>query len=328
MRRRDFLGILGGAVAARPLAAHAQRGERVRRIAALILYSQSDPQSQRCVTAFEEGMKEFGWTVGRNLQIEYHFGISSPVTQKVASTLLGPTPDLVLAHGTSAVQAAQQTTHTIPIIFTGVSEPVSLGLVTSLASPGGNMTGFSNLEPSVGGKWFELLKEIAPTVNRVAVLFNPATPRASLFYKSIEAAVQGHLVGTAMAPVRNVTEIEAVLTQLGAEPGTGMIVLPDPFLSSHNKQIVTLAAVNRLPATYPFGFYVVAGGLVSYGPDIPDQFRRAASYVDRILKGEKPGVLPVQQPIKYNLAVNLEAAKALGLALPPTLLARADEVIE
>jgi len=280
------------------------------------------------MTAFEEGMKNFGWTIGRNLQIDYRFEISTPVAAQAAtSKLLNPAPDLILAHGTSAVQAAQQATQTIPIVFTGVSEPVSLGFVASLASPGGNTTGFSNLEPSVGGKWFELLKELAPAIKRVAVLFNPvATPAAPSFFRAIEVAGHGHLVE--MAPVQNAAEIEAVVTRLGNERDCGMITLPDPFLSSHNKQIAALAAANRLPATYPFAFYVVAGGLVSYGPDIPDEFRRAATYVDRIFRGEKPGDLAVQQPIKFNLAINLRTARTIGITVAPTLLARADEVIE
>jgi putative ABC transport system substrate-binding protein len=328
MKRRDFITLVGGA-AAWPVAARAQSSAR-RRIGVLILYSQGDPQSQRCVTAFEEGMKELGWTVGRNLEIDYRFGISSPASaQTSVSTLLSPPPDLMLAHGISAVQAAQKTTHTIPIIFTGVSEPVFLGVVASLARPGGNATGFSNLEPSVGGKWFELLKEIAPTVKQVAVLFNPASaPSAPLFYNSIEAAAREHLVGAVMAPVHDAPGIEAVVMQLARGSGGGMIALPDPFLSSHNKQIVTLAAANRLPTTYPFGFYVLAGGLVSYGPDIPDEFRRAAAYADRIFRGERSGDLPVQQPIKFNLTINLKTARALAITMPPTLLGRADEVIE
>jgi putative ABC transport system substrate-binding protein len=331
MRRREFIAGLGGAgVIARPAGIYAQSSQ-AKRIGVLILYSQSDPQSQRCVTAFENGMKELGWLVGRNLQIDYRFGISSPaLAQAGASALLNPPPDLILAHGTSAVQAAQQATHTIPIIFTGVSEPASLGVVAGIARPGGNTTGFSNLEPSVGGKWFELLIEVAPVVKRVAVLFNPVSAPVAgpLFYNSIETAAQKHLVETVMAPVRDAAEIEAVVTRQGNQLGGGMIALPDPFLSSHNKQITALAAANRLPTTYPFGFYVVAGGLISYGPDIPDEFRRAAAYADRIFKGERAGNLPVQQPIKFNLAINLKTAHALGITISPALLARADEVIE
>ena len=330
IKRRQFISALGAA-AAWPLTARAQQPpERVRRIGALILYSENDPQSRRCGTAFEQGMEKLGWTVGRNLQIDYRFGISDVALAKLATTeLLSLAPDLMLAHGVSAVRAAQQATHTIPIIFTGASEPVSLGFVASLANPGGNTTGFTNLEPSVGGKWLELLKEIAPNVTHVAVLFNPATnPAFPLFYRSIEAAAPKFAVETIMTPVGEAADIEAVMTKLGREPGSGLIVPPDTFLNNHNKLIVELAARNRLPATYPFEHYAAAGGLVAYGPDIPDEFRRAAAYVDRIFRGERPGDLPVQQPINFELVINIKTAKALGLTVPQNLLVGADEVIE
>ena len=329
--RRQFISALGGAALTWPFAARAQQPpERVRRIGALILYSENDPQSRRCGTAFEQGMDKLGWTVSRNLQIDYRFGISDLASGQLAATeLLSLAPDLMLAHGVSAVRAAQQATHTTPIIFTGASEPVSLGFVASLANPGGNTTGFTNLEPSVGGKWLELLKEIAPNVTHVAVLFNPATnPAFPLFYRSIETAAPKFAVETIMTPVGEAADIEAVMTRLGREPGSGLIVPPDTFLSNHNKLIVELAAHNRLPAIYPFKLYAPAGGLVAYGPDVPDEFRRAAAYVDRIFRGERPGDLPVQQPIKFELVINIKTAKTLGLTVPQTLLATADEVID
>jgi putative tryptophan/tyrosine transport system substrate-binding protein len=328
--RREFMACLGGAAAAWPLAARAQQPERMRRIGAMILYSENDPQSRRVVTAFEQGMEKLGWTVGRNLQIDYRFGISEPASAQRATTeLLNLAPDLMLAQSPSALRAAQQATHTIPIVFTAVSEPVALGFVASLAHPGGNTSGFTNLEPSVGGKWLELLKEIAPNVTHVAVMANPAvTPAFSLFYRSIEAAAARFAVETTMAPVGEAAEIEAVMTRLGREPGSGLILPPDTFVAFHYKLIAELAARNRLPAIYPFGYYAAAGGLITYGPDIPDEFRRAAAYVDRIFRGERPGDLSVQQPIKFELVINLKTAKALGLHVPQTLLALADEVIE
>jgi putative tryptophan/tyrosine transport system substrate-binding protein len=328
--RREFVAGLGGATLAWPLAARAQQPNQMRRIGALILYSENDPQSRRCVTAFQQGMEKLGWTIGRNLQIDYRFGISDLASAQLATKeLLSLAPNLMLAHGVSAVRAAQQATHTVPIIFTGASEPVALGFVASLANPGGNTTGFSNLEPSVGGKWLELLKEIAPNVTHVAVLYNPAVnPGFPLFYRSIEAAAPKFAVETIMTPVGEAADIEAVMTRLGGEQGSGLIVPPDTFLNNHNELIVELATRNRLPATYPFEHYAAAGGLIAYGPDIPDEFRRAAAYVDRIFRGERPGDLPVQQPIKFELVINIKTAKAFGLTVPNSLLVTADEVIE
>ena len=329
--RRQFISAVACATLTWPFAARAQKApEGVRRIGALILYSENDPQSRRCGSAFEQGMEQFGWTLGRNLQIDYRFGISDLALAQLATTeLLSLAPDLVLAHGVSAVRAAQQATQTIPIVFTGASEPVALGFVASLANPGGNTTGFTNLESSVAGKWLELLKETAPNVTQVAVLFNPATnPVFPLFYSSIEAAAPKFAVATIMSPVGEVADIEAVLTRLGREPGSGLIVPPDTFLNSHNQLIVQLAGRNRLPGIYPFKHYAAEGGLIAYGPDIPDEFRRAAVYADRIFRGEKPGELPVQQPVKFELVINLKTAKALGLTVPSTLLATADDVIE
>jgi putative ABC transport system substrate-binding protein len=330
MTRREFITLLGGAAAAWPLAARAQQSERVRRIGVLMVLAESDSQSQRRITAFQEGLKKLGWTVGRNLAIDYRWGVSDPEgARATTSELLSLAPDLIVANAISALRGAQQATHTVPIVFTGVSEPVAQGFVASLARPGGNTTGFTNLEPSVGGKWVELLKDIAPRVTRVAVMFNPAsTSIAAQFINSVEEAAVKFGLKTVEARVHAFAEIEAVLTRFGSAPGVGLILPPDTFTGFHHKAIVELAARYRLPAIYPFGYFAAAGGLVSYGPDVTDQFRRAATYVDRIFRGEMPGDLPVQQPTKFEFVINLRAAKALGLTVPDKLVVAADEVIE
>jgi putative ABC transport system substrate-binding protein len=329
VRRREFISLLGGVMVACPLAGRAQQPDRVRRIGVLMVLAENDPQSRARVTAFQEGLGKLGWTVGRNLAIDYRWGVSSPERARAATTeLLSLAPDLILANAVAAVRGAQQATRTVPIVFTGVSEPVAQGLVASLARPGGNTTGFTNLEPSVGGKWAELLNEIAPRVTRVAIMFNPASPSPAQFISSLEAA--GARLGLEMveARVHEPAEIEGFFTRFGREPGVGVILPPDTFTGFHHKLIVELAARNRLPAIYPFGFFSAAGGLVSYGPDVTDQFRRSVTYVDRILRGETPGDLPVQQPTKFEFVINLKAAKALGLTVPDKLLVAADEVIE
>jgi putative ABC transport system substrate-binding protein len=243
--------------------------------------------------------------------------------------LLKLSPDVILANSVGAVRAAQQATRTIPIVFTAVSEPVAQGFVAGLAHPGANITGFTNLEPSVGGKWLELLKEIAPRVTRVAFIFNPrSSPVTSLFIRSAEVAAPNFAVETVEAPVKQPAEIEAVMARIGREPGGGLILPPDTFTSSHHKLIVDLASRYKLPAIYALPDFAVAGGLASYGPDVTDQFRRAAAYVDRILRGEKPGDLPVQQPTKFEFVINLKTAKELGLEVPNSIQLLADEVIE
>jgi putative ABC transport system substrate-binding protein len=243
--------------------------------------------------------------------------------------LLALDPEVILANATTAVAASQRATRSVPIVFTGVSEPVAQGLVASLTHPGGNTTGFTNLEPSVGAKWLELLKEIAPSVTRVAVMFKPALSQAiPLFQDSLKLAAPKFGVELIEAPVHDSAAIEVVLTGLAREPGGGLVVLPDTFLASHLKLILEMAARHQLPAIYPFRYFVGAGGLVSYGPDVDDQFRQAAGYVDRILRGEKAGDLPVQQPTKFEMVINLKTAKALGLTVPDKLLVGADEVIE
>jgi putative ABC transport system substrate-binding protein len=326
--RREFVALLGGA-AAWPLAAHAQQPERVRRIGVLMVGAESDHESRRRVTAFERELRNLGWIVSRNLQIDYRWSVSDDERAAAAAAeLLRLIPDVVLASAPPALRAVQQTTRTTPIVFAAISEPVAQGFVASLAHPGGNTTGFASLEPTLGAKWLELLKEIAPHVTRVAAMRNPASaPIGAQFIHSAEAAASKLVLKTVEAQVHEPAEIEAVITKLGREPGGGLIILPDAFLSLHQRLVIDLAARHRVPAIYPFRYFA-GGGLVSYGPDVADQFRRAAGYVDRIFRGEKPADLPVQQPTKFELVINIKTAKALGLDVPPTLLARADEVIE
>ena len=328
MKRRDFITLLGGA-AAWPVVARAQQRERLRRVCVLMVLPEEDTQSRARVTALRQGLEKLGWTIGRNLAIDYRWAVSDVEQARAAvSELLSLTPDLILANAVSALRGARLATRTLPIVFTGVSEPVDQGFVASLAQPGGNITGFTNFEPSVGGKWVELLNEIAP-VMRVAVMFNPAsTSVAEQFILSAAAAAARHRLEMIEARVHDAEEIEPVLTNLGREPGTGLIFPPDTFTGFHHKLIIELAGRFRLPAIYPFGYFAAAGGLVSYGPNVTDQFFRAADYIDRIFRGEAPGDLPVQQPTKFEFVINLKTAKALGLTVPPSLLASADEVIE
>jgi putative tryptophan/tyrosine transport system substrate-binding protein len=279
---------------------------------------------------FERALQELGWTGGRNIRIDYRWAPGYvEQTRAAAAELLRLAPDMILAHATQATAALQQATRTVPVVFVAVSEPVAQGFVKSLAHPGGNITGFTNLEPTLGAKWLELLKEIAPRVTRVAVLYNPNTaPYATLFSRSAEVVAQKMAVELTAAPVHEPAEIESALAMLGREPGGGLIIAPDPFTSARRKLIFDLAARYRVPAISAFRYLSNEGGLVSYGVDVRDQFRQAAAYVDQILRGGKPADLPVQQPTKFELVINLKTAKALGLAVPSTLLARADEVIE
>jgi putative tryptophan/tyrosine transport system substrate-binding protein len=329
MRRRDFIGVIAGSVVARPIAARAQRAERMRRIGMLIVTTEDDPQSWSWVAAFVQGLEKLGWTVGRNLRIDYRWGIFDDERARSATAeLLSLSPDLILAHSVAATRAAQQATRTVPIVFIHVSEPIAQGFVASLSHPGGNTTGFSNLEPSVGAKWLALLKEIAPHLRRIAVVFSPEGSIYPLFYRSIEAAAPKFAVEAVEAPVHGPEDVTAVAARLGREPGGGLIFLPDTLTTHYNELIVELPARHRLPAMYAFRPFSAAGGLISYGPDLVDQFRRAPTYVDRIFRGESPADLPIQQPIKFEMIINLKTAKALGLEVPTALLATADEVIE
>ena len=330
MKRRAFITLFGGAAASWPLEARAQQPERVRRLGALIVFPEDDPSSRRRVAAFEQELAKLGWVGGRDLQIAYRWSVSDDARAKAATTeLLALTPDLILANATTAVAAAQRATRTVPIVFTGVSEPVAQGFVASLTRPGGNITGFTNLEPSVSPKWLELLKEIAPGITRIAIMFKPALSQAiPLFQDRLRAAAPKFAVELIESPVHDSIDIEAALTAFAREPDGGLILLPDTFLASNLRLILETTARHHIPAIYPFRYFVGAGGLLSYGPDVDDQFRQAAAYVDRILRGEKPGDLPVQQPTKFEMVINMKTAKALGLKVPNTLLVAADEVIE
>jgi putative ABC transport system substrate-binding protein len=329
VRRREFITLLGGAAVAWPLAARAQQRERVRRVGVLMGMTADDPESQVRLAAFAQGLQQLGWSVGQNLQIDYRWGGgNAELMRKNATELIALAPDIILAHSSTALTPLLQATRTIPIVFTTVADPVGAGYVDSLARPGGNVTGFSNFEYTIGGKWLELLKEIAPRVTRVAVFRESAIAAGPGQFGAIQAAAPAIGVEVLPIDVRNADEIERAVTPFAQSSNNGLIVTASPGSALHRDLIITLAARHKLPAVYPYRYVVAAGGLLSYGPDFADQFRRAASYIDRILKGEKPADLPVQAPTKYELVINLKTAKALGLEVPPTLLARADEVIE
>jgi putative ABC transport system substrate-binding protein len=329
VKRRELITLLGGA-AAWPVVSRAQQPERVRRIGVLMSYAQSDREGQAWIAAFREGLHKVGWVEGRNIQIDIRWAADDvELMQQFAKELVAHQPDIILTQNTPSTAATLQQTRSIPIIFGLVSDPVGSGFVESFSRPGGNVTGFVNFEGSVGGKWLELLKETAPRTNRVAFLFNPKTaPYASYFLDSFKAAARTLAVEGITAPVRDVSQLESAVVDLGREPNGGVIVMPETFLNVHRMQVLSLAARQHLPAAYPFRFFAELGGLLSYGTEPTNNFRRAASYVDRILKGEKPAGLPVQAPTKYEMVINLKAARAIGLDVPATVLARADEVIE
>ena len=331
MRRRDFIILTGGAASpmAWPLAARAQKADRVRRIGVLIPYAESDAEGQSRAAALQQGLEKRGWTIGRDVRIDYRWGIDNVErTQAAIAELLALSPDVILAGTSRTVVALQRATRTVPIVFTNIYEPVAQGFVQSLAHPGGNTTGFTMVEATVGAKWLGLLKEIAPHLARVAFMFNPSNPGPMQSYRSVEAAAPNNGVEAIKTPVHGPPEIEAAITMLGRELGGGLIVPPDGFLSEYRKLIIDLAARYRVPAIYGLLSFAAQGGLAAYGINVPEQFRQAAEYVDRILRGEKAGDLPVQQPTKYELVINLKTATALGLEVPPSLLATADEVIE
>jgi putative tryptophan/tyrosine transport system substrate-binding protein len=328
MKRREFIALLSGAAAAWPLAAPAQQPDRQRRIGVLMNRPESDPEYGTRLTAFRQGLEKLGWTGDRNARIDYRWYLSDAETAAATADLLGLAPDVILASGTPGVRALHQATRTVPIVFVAVGEPLEQGFIQSLAHPSGNITGFANMEPTVGAKFLELLKEIAPSVRRVAIMFNPGNPSSEAFSGPAQTAAQKFAMEATEAPVDGPAGIEAVMTMLGATPGGGLIVPPDALIAAHRKLVFELAARYRLPAVYGSRYFAAEGGLVSYGVDIPDLFRQAAAYVDRILRGEKPADLPVQQPTKFELIINLKTARALGLEVPLQLLYRADEVIE
>ena len=328
MRRREFITLLGGAAATWPLAARAQQRGRMRRIGVLMNLASDDAEGQARLAAFHQGLQQLGWTVGGNVQIDYRFGEGDAERyRRSASELVALAPDVLVTTGAPAVEALQRTTRTVPIVFVTVTDPVGGGLVASLARPGGNTTGFTLSEYGVSGKWLELLKQIAPNVTRAAVLRDPVAVGIGQF-AAIQAVAPSLQVELSPIDARDVAEIERAVTAFAKQPNGGLIVSASAFTIIHRVLIITLAAKHELPAVYPYRFFVAGGGLISYGPDPRDQFRLAAGYVDRILKGEKPADLPVQDPTRFVTALNMKTARALGLDVPPTLLARADEVIE
>jgi putative ABC transport system substrate-binding protein len=329
MRRRKFITFLGGA-AAWPVAARAQQ-ERMRRIGVLMGLSESDSEGPPRVAVFKQELQNLGWTEGRNLQIEYRWGAGdADHIGTFAAELAATMPDVLVAHLTAATEALMQRTRTIPIIVVIAADPVGSGLAVSLSRPGGNVTGFTNFGPSLGGKWIELLKEISPRIKRVALLFNPevAAGGGSFYSQPVQAAASTLAVESTLAVARNATEIEAALAKVSSDAESGLIVMPDLFTTNHRELIIRLAALHRLPAIYPFRYFATGGGLMSYGIDIVDLFRRAAVYVDKILRGAKPSELPIQQPEKFEFVINLKTARALDLSVPRILLARADVLID
>src|SRR5215831_11240026 len=330
MRRRTFVALLGGAAAAWPLAARAEQRERMRRIGVLMSYAADDPLAPPLVSAFAQGLQERGWTIGGNVRIDYRWGAGGLARfQKYAVELVALAPDVIVATAGSIVGALQQASRSVPIVFVTTIDPVGSGFVASLARPGGNATGFTSYEFSMSGKLLELLKEIAPRVTRVAIIRDPFVPAGSAGFAAIQTVAPSFGVELTPVGLRDSDEIERGIAAFARGSNDGLIMVGPPSSAQvHRDLIIALAARHRLPAVYSSTFFVRSGGLISYGLDAVDQYRRAAGYVDRILKGEKPADLPVQAPTKYELVINLNTAKALGLDVPPTLLTRADEVIE
>ena len=330
MRRREFLTLLGGAAVVWPGAAHAEQADRMRRVGVLESRAPDDADGQARVAIFVQGLRELGWTEGRNLRIDYRWAAADAERHRTyAAELVALAPDVILASASSSVTALQQTTRTVPIVFLNVIDPVGAGFVASLARPGGNATGFTLFEYSLSGKWLELFKEIAPNPTRIAILRDPAIA-AGIGQFAVIQAMAPPSFGVELSPIdtRDGGEIERDIAAFARAPNGGLIVTASSGTVAYRELIVTLAARHRLPAVYPFRYFVASGGLMAYGPDTAEQYRRAAGYVDRILKGQKAADLPVQAPTKYELAINLKTAKALGLTVPPSLLARADQVIE
>jgi putative ABC transport system substrate-binding protein len=328
IRRREFIAGLGSA-AAWPVVAQAQQGDRVRRIGVLMGSDENDPEQKRRLSAFTQALADLGWTDGRNVRMNVRWA-SGDINRirALAQELVSLKPDILVTNGLPATAAVQRETRTIPIVFAGVADPVASGFVARLDRPSGNTTGFATSEASVVGKWLELLSDIAPGLKRAAIMFNPDVLLLSTYMPSLETAARTLKVVPITAPVHSEEEIETAIIALGREPGGGLVVVSDTFTIAHRAPIILAAARNKVPAVYTQSFIVRDGGLLSYGADVVDLFRRAASYVDRILRGEKPGDLPVQFPTKFEMVVNLKTAKALGLTIPETLLATADEVIQ
>jgi len=329
MKRREFITLIGGATAAWPLAARAQQGEGVRRIGVLMGLAESDPEGHSRAAAFRQGLEQLGWIEGRNVRIELRWAAGDvDRARSYAAELVAFAPDVIFAGATSALAALQPATKTIPIVFAQVTDPVGAGFVTSLGRPGGNITGFTQYEYAVGAKWLELLKEIAPRVARVALIYDPANTSSAGYLRTIELGTPSLAVHVSTYAVRETAEFERVIDAFAAEPNGGLIILPSVSATIHREVIVARVAKHHLPAVYPYRLFATSGGLASYGVDNIDMYRRAATYVDRILKGDSPSELPVQQATKFEMVINLKTARALGVEVPITLLARSDEVIE
>src|SRR5262245_24854025 len=329
MRRRDFITVLGGAATVWPFAVRAQQSERVRRVGVLVPLDQAETEAQARIGVFRQALQELGWTAGRNVQIDVRLSGQASETRKHVAELVELAPDVILASGTAAVGPVLQATRSVPIVFTLTPDPVGAGFVDSLARPGGNATGFITFEFGISGKWLELLKQIAPAITRIAVIRDPALSTAVGQFGAIQSVAPSLGVEVTPINVRDTSgDIERDLAAFARAPNSGLIVTGSASATAHRGLIIKLAARHKLPAVYYTRFFVTDGGLIAYGPEFLDQFRRAAGYVDRILKGEKPGDLPVQTPTKYELAINLKTAKALGLNVPLTLLARADHVVD
>jgi putative ABC transport system substrate-binding protein len=327
MRRREFVTLLGGTTLAWPLAARAQQGA-MRRIGQLVSGAEDDPEAQARVAAFQQRLQQLGWTKGRNIHIDTRFADRPDRFQALAKALVAEQPDVILAQTTPVAAALQRESHTIPIVFTQASDPIGSGLVASLARPGGNITGFLLYEDGITGKWLAMLKEIAPGLVHVALMANPGTTPFDYFVRSAKAVAPSLPIEVTPAPITGAADIESTIESLARVPNGGLVALPSATNVLHRDVIITLAARHRLPVVYVLRLFVTAGGLMSYSVDIVEQIRRAASYVDRILRGANPADLPVQAPTQYQTTLNLKTAKALGLDVPPTLLVRADEVIE
>jgi putative tryptophan/tyrosine transport system substrate-binding protein len=329
MNRREFITLIGGAAAAWPLAARAQQDKRMRRVGALMPWSANDPQVHARYAAFLQGLQQLGWTVGNNIQIDARWSMGNQDnTRKYAAELVALAPEVIFTSGSAGVEPLRRATRTIPIVFVATPDPVGAGFVDSLARPGGNITGFTPFEYGIGAKWLEVLKQVAPSVTRAAILRDPGITAGIGLWGAIQSVSPSFGVELRPVDVGDVGEIERDLTAFARTPNGGLILTGSAFAIIHRDLIIALAARHRLPAVYYERYFAAAGGLISYGSDVADQFRLAAGYVDRILKGEKPADLPVQAPTKYDLVINLKTAKALGLTVPDALLARANEVIE
>jgi ABC-type uncharacterized transport system substrate-binding protein len=330
MRRREFITLLGGAAATWPIAARGQQTDRMQRVSLLLGIAENHPEAQSRVKAFQKGLRDLGWVEGRNIRIDYRFAASDPTRiREYAAELVRLMPDVIVGNTTPVLTALRQATITIPIVFAVVNDPVGQGFISSSGHPGGNVTGFSFIEFEMVGKWLTMLKDVVPNLSRAKLMFNPAVaPYYDVYLRSFEAIPRSIKAEVAAAPVRDTAEIEATIAKLARDPGNGLIAAADPFIIDNIKEIAQLTLQHRMPAISVYRQFVAEGGLISYGPDPSDIFRRAAGYVDRILKGAKAADLPSQSPTTFELAINLKTAKALGLDVPPTLLAIADEVIE